>query len=50
MQISQHADDAHLFLSSKEEITSALNEMEMFGSLSALLFNRNKTQGMWVGK
>jgi hypothetical protein len=33
-------------MSSKEEITSALNEMEIFGSLSGLMLNRNKTQGM----
>lgn len=37
-------------MSSKEEITSALNEIEIFGSLSGLMLNRNKTQGMWVGK
>jgi hypothetical protein len=37
-------------MSSKEEIASALNEIEIFRSLSGLMLNRNKTQGMWVGK
>jgi hypothetical protein len=37
-------------MSSKEEITSVLHEIEIFGSLSGLVLNRNKTQGMWVGK
>ena len=44
------ADDTTLFMSSKEEISFALNEIEIFGSLSGLMLNRNKTQGMWVGK
>lgn len=37
-------------MSPKEDITSALNETEIFGSLSGLMLNRNKTQGVWVGK
>jgi hypothetical protein len=31
-------------MSSKEEITFALNEIEIFGSLSGLMINRNKTE------
>jgi hypothetical protein len=50
IKISQLADDTTLFMSSKEEITSALNEIEIFGSLSGLMLNRKKIQGMWVGK
>ena len=50
INILQLADDTTLFMISKEEITSALHEMEIFGSLSGLMLNRNKTQGMWVGK
>jgi hypothetical protein len=50
IKISQHADDTTLSMSSKEEITSALHEIEIFGSLSGLMLNRKKTQGMWVGK
>ena len=48
--ISQLTDDTTLFMSSKEEIASALNEIEIFGSLSGLVLNRYKTQGVWVGK
>ena len=40
--ISQLADDTALFMSSKEEIASALNEIKFFGSLSGLMLNRNK--------
>ena len=50
IKISELTDDTTLFMSSKEEITSALHETEMVGSLSGLMLNRNKTQGMWVGK
>ena len=42
--ISQLADDTTIFMSSKEEIASALNEIEIFGSLSGLILNRHKTQ------
>ena len=50
IQISQLTNDTTLFISSKEEIASALNEIDIFRSLSGLMLNRNKTQGMWVGK
>jgi hypothetical protein len=36
-------------MSSKEEIASVLNEIEIFGSLSGLMLNRNKNTGD-VGK
>jgi hypothetical protein len=50
INILQLADDTTLFMSSKEEITSVLHEMEIVGSLSGLMLNRKKIQGMWVGK
>ena len=50
IKISQLADDTTLFLSSKHEISLALNEIEIFGSLSGLILNRDKTIGMWIGK
>jgi hypothetical protein len=28
----------------------AMNELEIFGSFSGLLLNRNKTKGVWIGK
>jgi hypothetical protein len=27
-----------------------MNEIEIFGSFSGLLLNRNKTEGVWIGK
>ena len=48
--ISQLADDTTLFLKSKEEILNALNIIEIFGSFSGLKLNKNKTEGIWIGK
>jgi hypothetical protein len=43
IKISQLADDTTLFCNSKEEVLKAMNEIEIFGSFSGLLLNRNKT-------
>jgi hypothetical protein len=50
IKISQLADDTTLFLRSKNEISIALNIMEIFGNLSGLKLNRNKTEGIWLGR
>lgn len=50
LKITQLADDTTLFLHSKEEITKALNVIEIFGSFSGLKLNRSKTEGIWLGK
>ena len=50
LKISQLADDTTLFLKSKEEINIALNIIEIFGSFSGLKLNKNKTEGIWIGK
>jgi hypothetical protein len=47
LKISQLTDDTTLFLKSKNEIAIALNIMEIFGNLSGLKFNRNKTEGIY---
>jgi hypothetical protein len=47
MKISQLADNTTLFVSSKTDIALAMNEIEIFGSFSGLILNRNKT-GMSV--
>ena len=39
-----------LFVSSKTDIALAMNEIEIFGSFSGLILNRNKTEGIWIGK
>ena len=50
IKISQLADDTTLFCNSKEDVLKAMNEIEIFGSFSGLLLNRNKTEGVWIGK
>jgi hypothetical protein len=37
-------------VSSKTNIALAMNEIEIFGSFSGLILNRNKTEGIWIGK
>jgi hypothetical protein len=32
------------------EIPLALNEIEIFGSFSGLIMNKDKTEGLWIGK
>ena len=49
IKISQLADDTTL-LSSKTAIALAMNEIEQFGSFSRLIRNRNKSEGIWIGK
>ena len=50
LKLSQLADDTSVFVSSKQEISLILNLIEIFGSLSGLKLNRNKTEGLWLGK
>jgi hypothetical protein len=37
-------------VSSKTDIALAMNEIEIFGSFLGLILNRNKTEGIWIGK
>ena len=50
IKISQLADDTTLFCNSKTDVELALNEIEIFGTYSGLIPNRNKTEGLWIGK
>ena len=50
IKISQLADDTTLFCCSKYDVQVAMNEIEIFGSYSGLKLNRNKTEGLWIGK
>jgi hypothetical protein len=50
IKISQLADDITFFLKSKNEISIALNIIEIFGNLLGLKLNRSKTEGIWLGR
>jgi hypothetical protein len=50
IKISQSADDTTLYFNSKNDISVAMNEIEIFRSFSGLVINRNKTEGLWIGK
>ena len=50
-KISQFADDTTLFLDgTKDSLEAALNTLEIFGSLSGLVVNKDKTKLIWLGK
>ena len=49
--ITQFADDTTLILDgSKDSLVAALNTLEIFGSMSGLKINTNKTKLTWIGK
>ena len=50
IKISQLADDTTLFCGSKRDVENSMNEIEIFGTFSGLQLNRDKTQGIWLGK
>ena len=50
IKISQLADDTTLYFNSKNDISVAMNEIEIFGNFLGLMINRNKTEGLWIGK
>ena len=50
-KLTQFADDTTLFLSGKKEsLQAALNILELFGSLSGLKMNTEKTKIIWIGR
>ena len=49
--MTQFADDTTLFLDgSKDSLVAALNMLEIFGSLSGLKVNTEKTKLIWLGR
>jgi hypothetical protein len=42
--------DTTLYFNSKHDISVAMNEIEIFCTFSGLMINRNKTEGLWIGK
>jgi hypothetical protein len=49
IKISQLEDDTTLYFNSKNDISVAMNEIEIVGAFSGLMTNRNKTEGLWLG-
>jgi hypothetical protein len=50
IKMCQLADDTTLFQKTKHEITIAMNIIEEFGNLSGFKLNKNKTEGIWLGR
>lgn len=50
IQISQLADDTTLFLQDENAIIECLNIVEQFGTVSGLKLNKEKTEGLWLGR
>ena len=50
VRITQYADDAILFLNSKEELCSALNVINEFGRIAGTKLSIGKCEGLWLGK
>jgi hypothetical protein len=49
INISQLADDTTLYFNSKNDISVAMNEIEIVCTFSGLRINRNKTEGCGLG-
>ena len=51
IKISQYADDTTMILegSIKKSFTSALLDLELFGEISGLRLNSEKTEILWIG-
>ena len=50
-KLTQFADDTTLILDGKvNSLTAALNTLEVFGNISGLKVNKDKTQIVWIGK
>ena len=49
IKISQLEDDTTLYFNSKNDISVAMNEIEIVSAFSGLMINRNKTEGLWMG-
>ena len=50
IQISQLADDTTLFLKNEMSILNCLQKAEAFGKVSGLRLNKEKTEGLWLGR
>ena len=50
-KLTQFADDTTLMLDgSQHSLQAALNILEIFGNMSALRMNKDKTKMIWIGR
>ena len=49
IKITQYTDDGILFLNNRNEFCSALNILEIFGTLSGIKLSMEKCEGFWLG-
>jgi len=50
IEICQLGDDTTFFLKNQHEITASLHIIEEYEVCSGLQLNRNKTEGLWLGR
>ena len=50
IQVTQLADDTTVFLKNEQAIENCLKTIQLFGNVSGLKLNIEKTEGLWLGK
>ena len=50
LKIAQYADDTTLFVNSRQDLEEAINIVNNFARFSGLHINRNKSEGLWIGR
>ena len=50
VKIVQYADDCVFFLNCKKELGNVIDLLEDFGTVSGLVLNCSKSEGLWLGK
>ena len=50
VQLTQLADDTSIFAKNEFAVIQIVNEVEQFGRVSGLAFNKEKTEGLWLGR
>ena len=49
VKLMQYADDCVLFLNDKDEMCEAISLLNNFGTVSGLVLNISKCEGLWMG-
>ena len=50
IQIAQLADDSSIFAKNDVAVIQLVNEVEQFGRVSELTSNKEKSEGLWLGR